>query len=61
MYLNQKSAVISHIHVTFLIDRSDVVRCLSDIVRNDTLLGEEHRLTRSCRKQLRFELLQQVC
>ena len=44
----------------FLIHRSEVVRCLSEIVRNDTLLEEDHRLSRGCRKQLRVELLARV-
>ncbi len=43
-----------------VIFRSDVVRCLSDIMRNDTLLENHHRLSKTCRKQLRFELLQRV-
>ncbi|XP_064598878.1 Golgi apparatus protein 1-like [Liolophura sinensis] len=36
----------------------NVVSCLSEIVRNDTLFEEKHRITKPCRRQLRFELLQ---
>ena len=43
---------------SFLCRRSDVIKCLSETVRNDTLLEREQRLTRPCRKQLRFELFQ---
>lgn len=33
-------------------------RCLSDIMLNDTLLEQPHRLMDECRKQLRFERFQ---
>lgn len=35
-----------------------MLRCLSDIALNDTLLEKEHRLNGECRQHLRFELLQ---
>ena len=40
--------------------RENVVICLSEHVRNDTLLERQHRITKPCRKQLKFELLQRV-
>ncbi|XP_064639932.1 Golgi apparatus protein 1-like isoform X2 [Lineus longissimus] len=38
--------------------KADVISCLSENVRNDTLLEEEHRIAKDCRRQLKFELLQ---
>ncbi|XP_033755348.1 Golgi apparatus protein 1-like [Pecten maximus] len=36
----------------------DVVSCLSEHVRNDTVIEKKHRISKVCRKQLRFEVLQ---
>lgn len=36
----------------------DIIRCLSDIVLNDTLLDQMQRVGDTCRSKLRFELLQ---
>ncbi|KAK0048055.1 Golgi apparatus protein 1, partial [Biomphalaria pfeifferi] len=36
----------------------EVVACLSEHVRNDTLLEKEQRIEAGCQKQLKFELLQ---
>ncbi|XP_012945019.1 Golgi apparatus protein 1 [Aplysia californica] len=36
----------------------EVVSCLSEHVRNDTLMEAEHRIDRHCRKQLKAELLE---
>ncbi|OWF45073.1 Golgi apparatus protein 1-like [Mizuhopecten yessoensis] len=36
----------------------DVVACLSEHVRNDTVIEMKHRISKVCRKQLRFEVLQ---
>nr|XP_011440924.2 Golgi apparatus protein 1 isoform X1 [Crassostrea gigas] len=36
----------------------DVISCLSEHVRNDTLLEEKHRIDKVCRKQLRAEVLE---
>ncbi|XP_050395779.1 Golgi apparatus protein 1 isoform X2 [Patella vulgata] len=36
----------------------EVVSCLSEHVRNDTLLDNKHRIDKKCRKQLKVELLQ---
>ncbi|GFS06290.1 Golgi apparatus protein 1 [Elysia marginata] len=36
----------------------EVVACLSEHVRNDTLMEHEQRVNKRCQKQLRFELLQ---
>ncbi|CAI9714844.1 Golgi apparatus protein 1 [Octopus vulgaris] len=38
--------------------KPDVIACLSEHVRNDTLLDEKHRIEKDCRHQLRVELLQ---
>ncbi|CAE1332042.1 GLG1 [Acanthosepion pharaonis] len=38
--------------------KPDVVTCLSEHVRNDTLLEDKHRIDKDCRRQLRVELLQ---
>ncbi|XP_052060526.1 Golgi apparatus protein 1-like isoform X2 [Mytilus californianus] len=38
--------------------KGDVVTCLSEHVRNDTLRESEHRIDKSCRRQLRFESMQ---
>ena len=40
--------------------RYEVVSCLSEHVRNDTLLEKEHRVEHACRRQLKAELLQRV-
>ncbi|KAK7475018.1 hypothetical protein BaRGS_00033765 [Batillaria attramentaria] len=40
------------------ITKYDVVSCLSEHVRNDTLLDRKHRVEPACRKQLKAELLQ---
>ncbi|VDI80723.1 golgi apparatus protein 1 [Mytilus galloprovincialis] len=38
--------------------KGDVVTCLSEHIRNDTLLESEHRIDKNCRRQLRFESMQ---
>ena len=40
--------------------RVDVVKCLSEVKRNDTLMDQPHRLSKGCQRQLRVELLQRV-
>jgi len=45
----------------FVCWRAKVVICLSEHVRNDTLLDKPHRINKPCRRQLKFELLQRVC
>ena len=37
--------------------RSEAVYCLSAVIRNDTLLEEDHRVSKKCRHQLRVEFL----
>lgn len=44
----------------FFFYRIDVISCLSEHVRNDTLLEEKHRIDKVCRKQLRAEVLERV-
>lgn len=39
--------------------KSDVISCLSEILRNDTLMGVRHRILKDCRQQIRLQLLQQ--
>ncbi|CAH1779434.1 unnamed protein product [Owenia fusiformis] len=38
--------------------KADVVVCMSEILRNDTLLEQDHRISKPCRKQMKVELLQ---
>ncbi|XP_048735451.2 Golgi apparatus protein 1-like isoform X2 [Ostrea edulis] len=38
--------------------KSDVISCLSEYVRNDTLLENTHHIDKVCRKQLRVEVLE---
>ncbi|XP_078606747.1 Golgi apparatus protein 1-like isoform X10 [Branchiostoma floridae x Branchiostoma japonicum] len=38
-------------------NKADLVNCLSEIVRNDTLMENKHRISKDCRGQLRVELL----
>ncbi|XP_078689897.1 Golgi apparatus protein 1-like isoform X16 [Branchiostoma floridae x Branchiostoma belcheri] len=38
-------------------NKADLVSCLSEIVRNDTLMENKHRISKDCRGQLRVELL----
>ncbi|XP_062582222.1 Golgi apparatus protein 1-like isoform X2 [Saccostrea cucullata] len=38
--------------------KNEVISCLSEHVRNDTLLDEKQRIDRVCRKQLRVEVLE---
>jgi len=52
---------VCDVDVVVVFCRSNVVICLSEHVRNDTLLDKPHRITKQCRKQLKFELLQRVC
>ena len=40
--------------------RNEVISCLSEHVRNDTLLEDRHRIDKVCRKQLRVEVLERV-
>ena len=47
-------------NMLFLHFRADVVRCLSESVRGDTLQDKDHKVSEPCRRQLRFELLQRV-
>lgn len=44
----------------FFFYRIDVISCLSEHVRNDTLLEDKHRIDKVCRKQLRAEVLERV-
>ncbi|CAH1270216.1 GLG1 [Branchiostoma lanceolatum] len=38
-------------------NKADLVNCLSEIVRNDTLMENKHKISKDCRGQLRVELL----
>ena len=40
--------------------RSQVVQCLSSMVHSDMLMDNRHRVSVTCRQQLKFELLQRV-
>ena len=44
----------------YLINRSQIVECLSSIVRDDTLKDTDHTISEDCRKQLKVELLERV-
>ena len=46
--------------MSFIYYRGDVVSCLSEHIRNDTLMEQEQRIEKSCRKQLRFEVMVRV-
>lgn len=39
--------------------KSQVITCLSEIVRNDTLIGNRHSISKDCRQQIRNQLFQQ--
>lgn len=39
--------------------KSEVVRCLSEVIRNDTLLEQKQHVPKECHQQLRAQLLQQ--
>jgi Golgi apparatus protein 1 len=39
--------------------RSDVIFCLSEQVRNDTIRDAKHTISKECRQQLRAQLFQQ--
>lgn len=39
--------------------KSDVVACLSEVIRNDTLKSQRHSISKECRQQIRAQLLQQ--
>ncbi|KAE9535287.1 hypothetical protein AGLY_008020 [Aphis glycines] len=39
--------------------KPEVVACLSEVVRNDTITDSKHKVTKPCRQQLRAQLLQQ--
>ena len=39
--------------------RYDVVACLSEVVRNDTLTDSRHRIPKECRQHLKAQLVQQ--
>jgi len=49
-----------YIHDDVVFCRTNVVTCLSEHVRNDTLMDKPQRIPKQCRKQLKFELLQRV-
>ncbi|XP_065332192.1 Golgi apparatus protein 1 [Cloeon dipterum] len=46
-------------HCSLAMSKADVITCLSEIVRNATLLDQKHAISRDCRQQLRAQLLQQ--
>ena len=46
--------------IFFLLDRSQIIECLSTIVRDDTLKETDHTISEDCRKQLKVELLERV-
>ncbi|KAL3859180.1 hypothetical protein ACJMK2_009410 [Sinanodonta woodiana] len=50
-----KESVIKHCNK--MTEKSQVVSCLSEIVRNDILLENKHRISHECRKQLKVEVL----
>lgn len=39
--------------------KNEVVGCLSEIIRNDTISGRSHSIPKDCRKQVKEQLLQQ--
>lgn len=39
--------------------KNDVITCLSEIIRNDTLLSVRNRILKECRQQVRSQLYQQ--
>ena len=41
-------------------DKAEIVRCLSQTIRNDVLSGNEPSVSLQCRNQVSFELLQRV-
>ena len=45
-------------HCAGVKSKLDAVHCLSELVLNDTLLDKPQRVHHTCRKQLRFELVQ---
>lgn len=45
-------------HCRDIIKKNEVIQCLSEIILNDTLLEDSHRISGMCRSQLRFELFQ---
>ncbi|KAL3859182.1 hypothetical protein ACJMK2_009412 [Sinanodonta woodiana] len=50
-----KESVIKHCNK--MTEKAQVVSCLSEIVRNDILLENKHRIPHECRKQLKVEVL----
>ncbi|XP_014251813.1 Golgi apparatus protein 1 [Cimex lectularius] len=40
-------------------DKAEVVKCLSEKIRNDTLMGSKQHISKECHQQLRSQLLQQ--
>lgn len=40
--------------------KADMIRCLSQVIRNDVLKGKEPSVSLQCRNQVSFELLQRV-
>ena len=46
--------------MSFIYYRGDVVSCLSEHIRNDTLMEHEQRIEKPCRRQLRFEVMVRV-
>lgn len=46
--------------MSFIYYRGDVVSCLSEHIRNDTLMEHDHRIEKPCRRQLRFEVMIRV-
>lgn len=39
--------------------KTDVVACLSEVMRNDTIRGQRHTIPKECRQQVRAQLFQQ--
>lgn len=37
----------------------DVIACLSEVMRNDTIMGSSHKIAKECRQQVRAQLYQQ--
>ena len=54
------TTLINNIDWLSFLHRYDVVACLSETVRNDTLMEKEQRIDKHCRRQLRAELLERV-
>ncbi|XP_034108059.1 Golgi apparatus protein 1 isoform X1 [Drosophila albomicans] len=46
-------------HCTASATKNEVVACLSEVMRNDTIRGQRHQIPRECRQQVKAQLYQQ--